>query len=238
MRSGSFMSAHFFMFLEHRLSSAHYYFLFAVGIAIIAMLARKSHCIITWVIANNSAILLELAKDSSESVWKVDPKFHFSGKERFNIRVKSTQKEINLEEELGLSINIPENSFYQTVDIDITIITTFRGQFQMPDNVDFVSPIFCINFGIETELGKDLEVKIQHNAYIKSKENYKQLVLLEVPDYGRSDNYLQYKLKVVKEAKLEMVPKKRNYALVKIKKNFSCFGLGMIKPASKPRDTQ
>lgn len=171
-------------------------------------------------------------------MWEEDPNFpgvYLFEKAR-SVHVTSDGKLINLEKEIGLSINIPKDSFSHTSDVYITIAAIFSGPFQVPGNLSLISPIFLVSLESATELRKEVEVKIQHNAYVESEEDYNKFVLLKgstVPDYNASESMNpQYRLDVVEGAKIEMVPEDPNYVLVKLK-GFSWLVIGSEAPAAR-----
>ena len=71
-------------------------------------------------------------------------------------------KEVNLEEEMGMSISVPRNATVEDERINLT--TTFSGANEMPAGVEPVSPDYSIETSKKVEFHEEVEVKLQHNA--------------------------------------------------------------------------
>ena len=86
-------------------------------------------------------------------------------------------KEINLEDEIGMSISIPRKAADKDEQIDLA--TSFSGAYKMPETVESVSPAYIIKTTEVIQFAKDVEVKFQHNANLETEEDRKDMVVLK-----------------------------------------------------------
>lgn len=93
------------------------------------------------------------------------------------VTITSRGKEIDLEDEIGVSISIPRNSTISEEKIDLA--TSFSGVYEIPDEVEAVSPAYIIETDVEIKFSKDVEVKFQHAANLKSVDDCKDMVVLK-----------------------------------------------------------
>lgn len=92
------------------------------------------------------------------------------------VTITSRGKEIDLEDEIGVSISIPRNSTIR--EEKIVIATSFSGAYEIPDEAEAVSPAYIIETDVEVKFSKDVEVKFQHAANLKTVDDCRDMVVL------------------------------------------------------------
>lgn len=85
---------------------------------------------------------------------------------------------IDHEEELGISISIPENSIGHEEIVEVVIQPSFSGAFAAPMSMEPVSPAYFIRARNDAKLEKDVTVRIQHYASIETEKDFKDLVFM------------------------------------------------------------
>lgn len=80
-------------------------------------------------------------------------------------------KQVDLQDEMGISISIPRNATAE--EQQMMIGASFAEAYETPGHLDIVSPAYIM----ETS-GKinDVEVKLAHNANLKAVEDHKMMV--------------------------------------------------------------
>ena len=91
------------------------------------------------------------------------------------ITITPRGKEVNLEQEMGVSISIPRNATEKEEQMYLT--TSFSGAYEMPDGVESVSPGYIIKTTREVEFSKEVEVKLQHIANLETAEDFKDVAV-------------------------------------------------------------
>lgn len=110
-------------------------------------------------------------------------------------------KEIDLEDEIGISISIPRDAVAKIAQLNIA--TSFSGAYETPGGMESVSPAYIID-GKEVEFSKDVEVKLQHTANLETAEDCRDMVVMEAcstPTY--SDSTPVYKFEELEGTKVE-----------------------------------
>ena len=91
------------------------------------------------------------------------------------VTITSRGKEIDLDE-IGISISIPRNS--TITEEKINLATSFSGTDEIPGDMEGVSPSYIIETDVEVKFSKDVEVKFQHAANLKTVNDCKDMVVL------------------------------------------------------------
>ena len=98
-------------------------------------------------------------------------------------------KEIDLEDDIGISIVVPKDSLPPDESVDLVIQPCFSGSFKMPEDIEPASPAYLIEINKKVELKKSLLVKIQHYANLQTEEDCNSMVFLRAnsdPEYRGS----------------------------------------------------
>lgn len=139
--------------------------------------------------------------------------------------VTSAGQDINLEEDAGISVKIPENSLAQSEAVEMTIATSFAGLFQLPDGVQAVSSVHFIKLSDKVEFKKAIKVWIQHNAVSAKGNSALRLMLLKTTSTPPQDNS-GYAFNVIKRVRVETCDDRPNWGVVKVR-SFSGLALGV-----------
>ena len=142
--------------------------------------------------------------------------------------VTSEGRKINLEDEIGASISVPRDAIVEDEKVDIA--AGFSLPYEMPDGVESVSPAVLIKTKRNVEFTKDVDVKLQHHANIKTAEDCKDMLFLEAsvnPTRG-SDLSQVYMFEEMKGTEIKFKPGERS-GMVKLKRLFSWLKIGRKK---------
>lgn len=132
-------------------------------------------------------------------------------------------------QDVGVSLSISRNSVVE--DEDLIIQTTFCGPFEMPEGVESASPGYLIKTANEVEFRKDVDVKLQHNADLRTEEDCKQMVLLQAsstPTYKGRDPSPVYEFQEIDggDGTFSPLPGRRRFGSFKQRKFSSIFRIG------------
>ena len=94
------------------------------------------------------------------------------------IHLSCVAKEIDLEDDIGISIVVPEDSLPPDESVDLVIQPCFSGSFEMPEDIEPASPAYLIETNKKVELKKSLFVRIQHYANLQTEEDCNHMVFL------------------------------------------------------------
>ena len=144
------------------------------------------------------------------------------------VAVTREEKTIDLVEDVGISLNFPENSLPSTdPPLEVAIQPCFSGSFVLPEDIELASPAYAIISNREVTFQKDLLLKIQHYANLQTKEDCEDMVFLSAsstPEYKGSVPI--YKFREIREAK-GMFTLGQKQSLGEIQLNhFSIIGVG------------
>ena len=92
-------------------------------------------------------------------------------------------KEIDHEDDIGISIVVPEDSLPPDESVDLVIQPCLSGPFEMPEDIKPASPAYLIETKKKVELKKSLIVRIQHCANLQTEEDCKDMVFLQANSY-------------------------------------------------------
>lgn len=137
--------------------------------------------------------------------------------------------EIKLEKEIGVSLSISRNSV--DIDEDLIIQPSFCGPFEMPDGIESASPAYLIKTANEVEFKKDVDVKLQHNADLRTEEDCKDMVLLQAsstPTYKGRDPSPVYEFEEIDGGSdtFSPLPGRRRFGSFKWRRFSSYFKIG------------
>ena len=125
-------------------------------------------------------------------------------------------KEVDLLQEIGLSISIPRNATLKDQQLDVA--ASFSGACTMPADMASVSPEYIIQTRQKVEFRKEVELTFQHVADLQTKEDRRNLVVMKASptpsQRGHASSGTQ-KFEEVRGAKLEVSP---GYVKMKVKK--------------------
>ena len=119
-------------------------------------------------------------------------------------------KEIDLLQEIGLSISIPRNTTLKDQQLDVA--ASFSG------DVASVSPEYIIQSREEVEFREEVELKLQHVADLQTEEDRRNVVVMKAnpaPSQRGHASSGTRKFEEVRGAKLEVSP---GYVKMKVKK--------------------
>lgn len=94
------------------------------------------------------------------------------------VSITSEETTIDFENELGLSLSIPENAVDEGEIINLVVRPAFSGPFAGHEDMEPVSPAYLVRPSKEVSLKKDMVVRIQHNASLATMEDCQDLVFL------------------------------------------------------------
>ena len=95
------------------------------------------------------------------------------------ISISPDNRNIDLEEEIGISLSFPENSLPPTdSSLEFYIRPCFSGPFELPEHYTFMSPVYIIEPSREVEFREKVTVRINHHAYLQSEEDCEDMVFL------------------------------------------------------------
>lgn len=91
-----------------------------------------------------------------------------------------TAEEIKLdfEQEVGVSLSIPENSIGEEENVEIFILPAFSGPYAGHEDFEPVSPAYLIKPNREIKFNRDITVRIQHNAKLETEQDCEDLVVM------------------------------------------------------------
>lgn len=122
--------------------------------------------------------------------------------------VTSRGKEIYREEEIGASLSIPRNSVDS--DVEIGLAACFSDSYQVPEDMESVSPAYVVTTNKKVGFRKDMTVRMQHTANVESDgDSDDDMVLMEAPT--RNVGVLKKS-----EKKVMTSVHKKHYGIVKV----------------------
>lgn len=110
-------------------------------------------------------------------------------------------KEIDLQDEMGMSISIPRDAMI--TEEQIHLATTFSGAYSMREDVESVSPAYSIDTAKNIEFSKDVEVKLQHTANLETAEDQEDMMVLRATSQGDSSSVSVHRFEELKGARVE-----------------------------------
>lgn len=134
-----------------------------------------------------------------------------------HVTITPRGKEIDLEDEIGMSLSIPSGAV--TKDVKIEIAAGFAGTWKIPEGMEPVSPAYIINTK-NAVFSKDIEVKLQHVANLETSKDCKNMVVVKAsstPTYDGGTSGPVYKFEELKGVKVEYDQGNRNFAVMKIR---------------------
>ena len=118
--------------------------------------------------------------------------------------------DVNLEEEMGTSISVPRNAVLK--DEKIHLATGFSGAYEMPADVESVSPPYLIEpSNEEVEFNEDAELKYEHNANLETAEDYKDMAVYK---FSQSSSQETMHMEEVERSKVKFGP---HWVFIKVK---------------------
>ena len=144
-------------------------------------------------------------------------------------------KEIDLWEEIGMSISIPRNAAVEDDQIDLA--ASFSGTYDdvLPENVESVSPTYTIHTSKGIQFSKDVTVTLQHTANLETMEDHEAVVVLasSTPFETNSGCRPVHHFKEVQEAQVQC---NARYVVMKVKGVIaSIFKVGKKKRKGIPK---
>ena len=122
-------------------------------------------------------------------------------------------KDINLKE-LGISLTIPEDALPSTdPSLEVQIQPCFSGSWEVPENLELVSPAYIVEPSRDVVLRKEVLVKIWHHANLETEEDCEDMVFLSAsttPEYR--DGSPVYVFREITSAKGSFRPRKEQAA--------------------------
>ena len=97
----------------------------------------------------------------------------------------SSAKNIDLED-VGITLSIPEDALPSTDPLEVQILPCISGSWEVPENLELVSPAYIVEPSREVVFRKEVLVKIWHHANLESEEDCKDMVFLSAsttPEY-------------------------------------------------------
>ena len=149
---------------------------------------------------NNTAVLSQFTKVREKPSY---PGMKFvDGAKRETVTFESAAKNVDLDE-VGISLLIPENALSSSEpSIQLEVQPCFSGPFDVPSDIELVSPAYIVKPSTEVLFKKEVQVNIRHHANLESEEDCEGMVFLSAsttPTY-RGDSPV-YKFREIKEEK-------------------------------------
>lgn len=94
------------------------------------------------------------------------------------VTLTAQEQTVNLEEELGISLHIPEGAIDAKKPVDLIVQPSFSGSYAGPENLEPVSPAYLIHANKEINFKSDITIRLQHSASIQTSEDCEGLVFL------------------------------------------------------------
>ena len=146
-------------------------------------------------------------------------------------------KKIDLEDDIGISIDIPEDSLPPDESVDLVIQPCFSGAFEMPEDIEPASSAYLIETNKNVELKKSLLVRIQHCANLEKEEDCKDMMFLRAnsdPEYRRSKPI--YIFKKVDGVEGKFTAGESQLGEIELT-HFSCWIIGILRRIRRRRST-
>ena len=138
----------------------------------------------------------------------------------------SSAKSINLED-VGISLSIPEDALPSTdPPLEVRIRPCFSGPWEVPENLEPVSPAYIVEPSREVVFRKEVLVKIRHHANLETEEDCEGMVFLSAsttPQYR--DGRPVYVFQEIAGAKGSFRPKEKQPAGEIALKTFCILGI-------------
>ena len=96
-----------------------------------------------------------------------------------HVGLSCAAKVIDFDDDIGISIVVPQDSLPPDEAVDLTIQPSFNESLEMPEDIKAASPAYLIKTDKKVELKKSLSVKIQHYANLQTKEDCNSMVFLQ-----------------------------------------------------------
>lgn len=143
--------------------------------------------------------------------------------------ITSEGGDINLEDEIGACISFPRDATLE--DEELKVVTGFSLHHEMPKDVESVSPAILIKTANEIEFSKEVHVRMQHNANLKTAEDCSNMVFLMAsitPSQSGPGCKPLYKFEVIEGSEAKFNPGEKT-GVVKRKSLFSWLKIGRKK---------
>ena len=103
-----------------------------------------------------------------------------------HVGLSCAAKVIDLEDNIGISIVVPQDSLPPDEAVNLAIQPSFSGSFEMPEGIEPASPAYLIEITKKkVELKKSLLVKMQHYANLQTEEDCNSMVFLQANSENR-----------------------------------------------------
>lgn len=117
----------------------------------------------------------------------------------------------------GISLSIPGNSFDKEQEIEFA--TSFSSAQKLPADVESASSTYIIRTNDMIEFEKDVDVSLQHAAYLETNEDCENMVVLQAAIGSKE-------LQEMKGVKVKFNPKEQ-FGVIKLKRLYSsCIKIG------------
>ena len=130
-------------------------------------------------------------------------------------------------ENVGISLSIPEGALHSTdLPLEVQIQPCFSGSWEVPENLDLVSPAYIVKLSSLVTFKKDVLVKIWHHANLETEEDCEDMVFLSAsttPEYR--DGRPVYVFQEITGVKGSFRPREEQPAGVIALKHFSLLGI-------------
>ena len=151
------------------------------------------------------------------------------------VTITSEGGEINLKDEIGVTITIPRNS--SDKDEQVNLATGFSGSCEIPEGMESASPAYLIKTTNEVEFNEPVDVTLQHTSNLQTAEDCKEMVILEASciTHEDSNSILSFEKIDNSSGAVSFSPGERHGRL-RLKKLFSWFKIGRKQNGNKSRD--
>ena len=129
-----------------------------------------------------------------------------------------------------MDLSIKRNSFHhEDNSTELLIQSSFSGPFEMPEGVESVSPAYLIQTKHKVEFKKDVDLKLHHNAHLKTEEDCKDMVFLKAkstPAYRGQECTPFYQFEEIDDGSSAEFSSRWKFGKIKLSRLFSWFKIG------------
>lgn len=114
----------------------------------------------------------------------------------------------------GITLSFPENSMEREESLNIA--TSFSGAFEIPDDLESVSPAYMIGTTTTIEFSKDVDLKLQHTANLRTAEDCKDMVVMKASIVPSNDGSRFSRFQEIKDGSVKFIEEGR-FGVVKLR---------------------
>ena len=177
-------------------------------------------------------IIIDLAIEKPKIAPKPSRRKEFEPEPLRQETITSKGGEINLKEEIGVTLSIPRNS--TTKEEQVNFVTGFRGTCEMPEGVGSASPAYLIKTTNEVEFRENIDMTLQHTSNLQTVDDCEEMMFLKASTTSEdSDSILSFE--IIDSADVKFIPGER-HGSIKQRNFFSWFRIGRNESGNKSKN--